>query len=557
MISWIQKYFQKHFKWLFILLLGCTIVSFVVITNVSSGLGTAGPKRLTQPFFGYDLAHEDDKNRIGADAEFSVYMKAGYPFMQGAQFEQYAFQRVAALALADQLRLPPPTEAQLSTYIAGLALFQNQQGQFDAALYQRFGDSLKGNARFTTADATRVMRDDYRIDQLQKLLGGPGYVLPEEVRDELVNADSAWTIQVASADYAAFNPNVAVTEDAIARFYQENLFRYQVPERRRLSIVEFKAADHGSPGAPTEEQLRNFYNANPARFPVPPEASKGDAPALGADATADNFPKVRAQVEAALREEVGVTNASRAANAFTVALYRSTAANRNAELGALVAATGVKPVDLPPFTPLEPPAGLEWTQNYLEEISRLDAGRRISDALRSPTGYAVFLWHETLPPYQPELANVRTRVEADYRESEKAKRFAEHGRALKARLGAAVKAGTPFEKAAADAQLAVATHANFTFQQPPAGLPSAVFEALLALPVGEVTDMLLTREGKGVIVHLQERKLPDATPANPRFAETKARLAQFGVVATGNAILADMVAAERKKHAPVREEPAP
>lgn len=556
MISWIQKYFQKHFQWLFLLLLGCTIISFVFITNASSGFGSAGPKRLSRPFFGYDLEREEDQRRIVDDANYSVFLKAGYPFMQGAQLEQYAMQRIAALALADQLKLPPPTEAQVSTYVAGLPAFHNEQGQFDATKYQKFGDSLKGNPRFTTADAARVMRDDVRVEALQKLLSGPGYVLPHEIREELINADSSWTIQVASADYAGFAPEIAVTEDALARFYQENSFRYQVPERRRLSLVEFKSADFASPGAPTEEQLRAFYNQNPARFPAPAEAGK-DAPTLTPGAPTDDFPKVRAQVEAALREEVSAANAARAANAVTVALYEATAANKNVDVAAAVASRGLRPVAVAPFSPETPPAGLEWTQGYFDEISRLGADRRFSDALRTPAGYAVFLWHETLPPYQPGLADVRARVETDFRESEKSKRFAEHGRALKSRLEAALKAGTPFEKAAADAKLEVTSHANFTFQAPPAGLPAPVFQTLLTLPAGSVTDMVRTRENKGLLVYLQERKAPDTTSANPRFAEARARLAQFGVAATGNAILADMIAAERQKSEPEPAEATP
>lgn len=549
MISWIQRYFQRHFKWLFLLLLGCTIISFVFITNASSGFGSAGPRRLSRPFFGYDLAREEDQRRIVDDANYSVFLKAGYPFMQGAQLEQYALQRIAALALADELQLPQPTEAQVSAYVATLPAFQNEQGQFDPARYQRFGDSLKGNPRFTTADARRVMENDVRIEAVQKILAGPGYVLPHEVREELVNSDSTWSIQTAAADYTAFAPAITVTEDALARFYQENSFRYQVPERRRLSQVEFKAADFANPGAPTEEQLRNFYNQNPARFPVPPEAGK-EAPTLTPGAPTDDFPKVRAQVEAALREEVAAANASRAANALTVALYESTATNKNTDVNAAVASRGLRPVDLPPFSPEAPPAGLEWTQNYFDEINRLGPDRRFSDALRTPSGYVVFLWNETLPPYQPALAEVRQRVEADYRESEKSKRFAEHGRALKARLEAAVKAGTPFEKAAADAQLEVATHTNFTLQAPPAGLPAPVFQTLLNLPAGSVTDMIRTRENKGVLVFLQDRKAPDTSTSNPRYAEAKSRLAQFGIAATGNAILGDMIAAEQRKSDP-------
>lgn len=555
MISWIQRYFQKHFKWLFLLLLAITIVSFVFITNASSGFGTAGPRRLSQPYFGYDLGRDEDQRRIFGDANYSVVLKAGYQALQGPQLQEYALQRIASLALADQLHLPQPTQAQVSEFVTGLPVFQNEQGQFDQTRYQRFGDSLKGNPQFTTADAARVLRDDTRINQLQKLLGGPGYVLPREIRDQLVRADSTWSIQVASLDYAGFDPNLTVTDDALARFFEENSFRYQVPERYRLSMVEFKAADFTPTGTPTEEQLRNYYNANPARFPVPPEAGKTDAPSLTPAAGADDFTKVRPQVEAALREEVALSAASRAANDLTVALYEAKVPANSPQLASALSARGKDATALPPFSPDAPPSGLEWTASHYDQISRLGAERHFTDALRTPTGFAVLLWNETLPSYQPLLPEVRERVAADYRESEKRKRFVEHGRTLKARLAEAVKSGTAFEKAAADARLTVQAHTGFTFRQPPQGLPFTLLTALESLETGGITDMVSTSD-KGFLAFVQEKKLPELNESNPQYAEVRQQLARFSAGATTNSIIDEMVEAELRKSAPADADPA-
>lgn len=552
MISWIQRYFQRHFKWLFLGLLACVIVSFVFITNTSSGLGHAAPKTFKQPFFGYDLGREDDQRRVFGDANFSVLLKAGFQALQGAQLQEYALQRAASLALADQLRLPAPTPDQVSAYIAQLPLFQNEQGQFDAARYQRFGDSLKGNPQFSQADAARVLRDDARVEQFQQLLGGPGYVLPREVRDQLVRAESTWTIQVASLDYATFDPAVTVNPEALARYFEENSFRYQVPPRFRLSLVEFKSADFAPRGTPTEEQLRTFYNANPDRFPVPADAAPAPTLALtpaSPAATVDNFPKVRGQVEAALREQAALANASKAANDFTVALYEAKVPANSPQLSGALTARGLTARPLAPLDLESPPAGLEWTGSYVDQLERLGADRHFSDALRTPAGFAVLLWHETLPSYQPLLPEVRERVTADYRESEKRKRFVEQGRALKARLEAAVKAGTSFEQAAKDAKLTVASHANFTFRQPPQGLPFTLFTAMESLGQGRITDMVATND-RGFLAFVQEKKEPDTSPTGPRYADVRTQLARFSAGATGNAVLSELIEAELRRSAP-------
>jgi peptidyl-prolyl cis-trans isomerase D len=356
MISWLQSTFKKHYQLIFFLMLCALIVPFVFTIGATPGIGPAGTKTLEQPFFGYNLSREEDQRRIFGDASYSVMLKAGYPALQGAQLQEYALQRVAGLALADQLRLPAATEAQVSEYVSKLAVFQDENGRFDPQRYARFGDSLKGNPQFTAADAGRVLRADARLDQLQKLLGGPGYVLPREVREQLVRAESTWTLQVASLDYAKFDAGVTVTDADLARFFEENSFRYQVPQRYRLSLVEFKAADFQPTGTPTEEQLRNYYNANPARFPVPPEAAKKDVPAVSLDPAApagaqDDFAKVRDQVLAALRQEAALANASKAASDFTIALYEGKVAANSSKLDAALAARRLTAAPLPPLNP--------------------------------------------------------------------------------------------------------------------------------------------------------------------------------------------------------------
>ena len=57
-------------------------------------------------------------------------------------------------------------------------------------------------------DVNRVLRDDARLEQLNKVVGGPGYVMPGDIKQQLIRADSTWTVQVATLDYASFNPAI-------------------------------------------------------------------------------------------------------------------------------------------------------------------------------------------------------------------------------------------------------------------------------------------------------------------------------------------------------------
>ena len=119
-----------------------------------------------------------------------------------------------------------------------------------------------------------MFRDDARLDTLSKIIGGPGYVLPGDVANQLVRADSVWSVDVATLDYASFDAGAAVTDAALQKFFEENSFRYEVPARPKLSVIEFSAADYMPTVAPTEQELRAYYSANVARFPVPADAEK-------------------------------------------------------------------------------------------------------------------------------------------------------------------------------------------------------------------------------------------------------------------------------------------
>lgn len=547
MISWIQTYFQKHFRTVFAVLLGVTIISFIFTIGAAPGIGRAGNKLLEQPFFGHNLGNEQEARRIFRDGNFSAQLRGAYQ-ASNAQLQEYSLGRIAGLALADELHVPTPTDKELGAFIGNLPAFKTEQGAFDQTRYKQFEDSLKTSREFTIADANRVFRDDARLESLGKIISGPGYVLPSDVAEQLKRSDATWSLAVASWDYASFDAGVQVNDMALQKFFEENAFRYEVPARPKLSLVEFKTAEFIPPVAPTEAEMRAFYEQNKARFPAPADDKKlADA----AKAATDDFPKVRAQVEQVMKDAAGRNRASKAANDFTVAVYERKVAANSADLAALLAAQHRTAVQLPAFTFDNPPTDRPWLSNYAEQISRLDKDRFFSDPVPSPDGYIVFLWNDSLPGYKPMLSDVKEKVTADYKESEKRKRFVDAGKALRAKLQAAAKSGK-FEDVAKAEKLEVKAYANFSVRQPPQDLPYAAYGAIQSfLDKGEVSEMVATGD-KGVFTLVVDRKLPDTSPANPRYAEIQKQLAQYTAAANESATLSALVEAELKKHAPAK-----
>lgn len=551
MISWIQRYFQRHFRLVFLAVLVAVALPMVFIYSASGGMGDSrGSKLMERPFFGQNLGNAEHARRIFADGNLSAQLRGDYSAMQNPQ--QYALLRVAGLALADELHLPAPTTDQVAKYTGTLRAFQNEQGQFDQVRYNQFADALKsGSAGVSGSDVNRVLRDDVRLDAVSKLIGGPGYVLPRDIKQQLTLADSTWTVQVASLDYATFSPAINPTEETLKKFHEDNSFRYEVPARPRLSMVEFKGSEFIPAVAPTEAELRAVYQANPARFPVPPETGKTEEK-KDASAPADNFPKVRAQVEAALKQAAGARGASKAAEALATALFdrRATLKPNSPELTAFLAEQHRPAKAIPPFAPDQPPADMAWLANYADQISRLSAERPFSDPLPTTDSFVILLWNESLPGYKPLFAEVRERVLADYKESEKRKLFIARGQALRTQLQAAAKAAPAnFATTASAEKLEVKSYANFTLRQPPQDFPYQTLNALQGLDAGEVSEMAADA-AKGYIVYVQEKKLPDLTSANPRYAEIRDQMAARTSSVVSSTYLADRVEQELKKSEP-------
>jgi peptidyl-prolyl cis-trans isomerase D len=553
MISWIQRSFQQHFRIIFGTLLAVTIVSFVATIGAGTGIGRPDRTVVERDFFGYNLASQADVGRMEQDAALSLELHGVGQNLERDQLQKYAEVRVAALHLADDLHLPTSSPTEVQNSIRTLGAFTGANGQFDVTLY----DGFRNNPRFDPADVLRVLGDDVRVGKVQALIGGPGYVLPNDVAQMLQQSDTAWTIGTAVIDYASFKPSITPAAADLAKFYQDNQFRYQIPARIVATYVDFPAARYTGSIAVTDAEVRALYDANPARFPKPvaPAALAAKAPTVSKADPAADFAAVRPQVEAALKLDRARSRAAHDASDLAYALYQSKATNGPA-LAAFLAARQVTEKPLAPFAADTGPAELGNGPDVADAVSKLSADQFFSEAVTTPNGAAIMLWKSVQPPRQPLLPEVQAKVLADYVESQKRERFAQLGREVRSELAVDLKSGLPFERAAA---AVAATHrikidakllAPFTLRDRPKDLNETAAGALEHLDQGQISEMVATGD-QGVLVYAQVKKSPELNPANPRFVEMRARLASYMAQASAGEYLDQMVAQEIKRTEPV------
>jgi peptidyl-prolyl cis-trans isomerase D len=559
MISWIQRTFQHHFRTVFGVLLAVTIISFIVTIGAGPGIGRGDRRDVKRDFFGYNLASQEDMGQVMGDASLSIELQVGYSDVDQEQVKTYALDRVAALKLADQWAIPPATATEITDMIKGLRIFAGADGQFDATRYNSFRDSLKVNSQTSEADIARVIGDQVRVQKVQQLLDGPGYVLPADVRRQLLRTDTSWTIATATVDYAGFSPAVSPADAALQAYYKDNAAKYQIPPRILASYVDFPAADFVGTVKVTDAEVRSYYDANAARFPAPAakdtakDATKPGQPAAKPktpDPAAD-FAAVRPAVETALKVDRARDLAAKAASDVAFALYEGKLSAGPA-MDSFFASRKLALKPLAPFSQEAGPAELGGSPDIADAVAKLDAQHTFSEAVGSPSGAAIIVWKGSVPARQPALAEVRDKVRADYIENEKRRRFVELGRTLRGLIETRMKAGDTFAKAAAAAQasqgvkIEVKTLPAFTLGTRPQDLSQSVTGALEHMEKGQVSDMVEDAD-KGTLVAALDKKTPDLSEKNPRFAEMRDMISSFTARQGASSYLSEIVAQELKR----------
>jgi len=545
MISWIQRYFQRHFRLVFGILLAVTIVSFIFTIGSTPGIGRADRREVNRDYFGHNLASREEIQRMVDDARLSSYLQYG-PSVGADQVQSFALQRTAALHFADEMHIPNATASEVTDYIKSLPIFAGSDGHFDVSRYDTFRSGLKSNGFLSEADIARVIGEDARTAMVRQLLTGPGYVLPGDVKSVIVKADTSWTVSTATVDYASYDPGINPTDSEISKFFKDNSFRYTIAPRVSVDYVDFPASAYAAQSPPpTDAEVRGYYDAHPERFPKPAAAK---APAVKPDPAAD-FKAVEPQVRAALQLEKAKRGAVAAASDFAYALYEGKV-TRGTSLDSFLAAHKAKAASLAPFTRDAGPAEFGGSREIASAAFELSADRFYSEGIPSPAGAVVLIWKESFPAHEPLLVDVRDKVRADAIDEMKRKRFIELGRTLKAAIERKMRAGEPFDKAAEEAggavRLTVKTYPPFTYRDQPHDVDQAVLGALDRLNKGGVSDMAITAD-KGFLVYAADKNVPPLNESNARFVQVRAQLAMAYARTEAFAILQELMDRELKR----------
>jgi peptidyl-prolyl cis-trans isomerase D len=277
MISALQTKFQKHHKIVFFLLLAVIIVAFVFTIGAAPGFG-GDSQTARRDFFGHNLASEREMRDIVRIGEIAFRIEFGDEQADPRHFEGFVFERLALLGLADRMGIPGPTDDQIRQFITGRRIFQDETGRFNPRRFNDFRDEVEANPQITEGEVATILAQSFRANKVRDLLGGPGYILPTEIRLQLERNQTLWTVDFGVIDLAELRAEVEVTEEELEQFFEENAFRYERSPRTVFSFVRFPPDRFFQQvQQPSQQDLEAHFERNRARFTPPPPANEDEA----------------------------------------------------------------------------------------------------------------------------------------------------------------------------------------------------------------------------------------------------------------------------------------
>lgn len=531
MFTWLQTHIQKHHKIIFGIILVVVIISFVFTIGNFGGFGNpVNPNEQPKNFYGFNLNSQRDRSYL--EQGLAISSQLNRQRINSPERDMLA--RAVKLHLANELMIPQPSEEAFLEYVRARPAFMDfRTGEYSHNQYTQILDMLKNNARISEETVADILGQDYRIAQVDKALGGPGYVLPYEAVEVIKRRDTVWSIDVAELKREDFKPEIEVTDEALQTYYEENKARYETAPMASAEYVMFNTEDFlEEVPEPSQEQLTKYYNSNRAKWP------KNDE---GATEPLEN---IEDEVTAEWKREQAKDLALHAANELVVeidnAVYEKTIEQGAESVEAFVSKHGQTLEPLPPFSATDVPANAPLPAKALRQALSLTGDRFYTDGLVTNEGGAIIIVKSMSETTIPPLSEIRDQVVADYKADEEQRQFNLAGQENQKKLQAAVDEGKSFEEEAKALGLTVQTYDDFNFNKSPEGIDNFILQTIENMSQGEVSNLVGFGD-VGTIVYVEKRDIPEVSSDSEEVQNLISQLNRGAARATRMTIVNELI----------------
>ena len=398
---------RKHSAWLWWIIAGLTIISFVYFMGQAPNRNGGG--RSTGNFgtiYGHTILAQDFQR---AQAGFYLYywMRNGQWPDKSAGFNRDDLDREVYIRLllehkAQKLGVQVGADA-LVTAANDLLRSLGRNGQPIAM--DKFEQQVLQPEGLGAADLQNFLRDELVVQQLIQVYGLPGVlVTPAEVAQLYDREHQEVSAQAVFFDASNYLAQVTVTPAAVAQFYTNNLAVYRLPDRVQVSYVFFNVTNYLSQ-AKAEWEKTNFteyVNSVYAQYGASqfPEAKTPD--------------EAKAKIRELLIRDRALRAARQQANDFANAVFGMTPATPN-NLAIYAKQKGLGAGVTAPFSASYGPEEFNAPAAFTKSAFQLSSDEPFAGPIPAADGVYVIALANQVPSSIPPFEQISARVTQDYR----------------------------------------------------------------------------------------------------------------------------------------------
>lgn len=529
---------RKHQQWLFILICGVIIVSFVIFFSPDIGLGERGRPRTTALINGQPVPQgEFDATYEEAAIEFYFRYRGYWPWSNevpdslSTNFSRTVLQKVVLLRKIKEMNVDVSEEAVVEQIRLN---WTGENGAYDPERYKFFITNTLANVRFyklTESDYFRLVRHQLAQQQLFDTFGVAGQLVTKAAAEaEFRRENERLATQAVFFNITNYLADVTIETNAVRRHYTNDLARYMKPAEVQIRYVQFDATNYL---AEAEKRFKEKVGDLTAEIERAYQ-ERGSNAFLDADGKALSKEKAQEKVREELLEEHGLHTARMKANEFAHALHAEL--ERLGAGGLLVESNFIQVAEAQklktqvtePFSTLDGP-------------ERFDARTAIATAARDLTGTnlvridpivgqkSVFLiaLNKYTGSKPKEFKEVEKEVTENYREQQARIQMQKVTRELYQKITNSVAGGKAFKAAAEELKLTVvdvepfskSEASNFEVARRDIGFPN-FRDTAFRTKVGETSYPRFPQgSGAGFILHVKEAVAADETTLKEELDE--------------------------------------
>jgi len=403
---------RKHSKWLWVIIIAATIISFVWWGAAPATRGGAGGAAGFGKIYGADITPQEYED---ANAEFRLFYFTHYgAWPEGKanitteDIKKETYIRLLMVRKAAKLGVQVDEDAIVAgaqELLSSPGLLKMFHSSARSISMDQFEQTVLASAKLTAADFERYVRNDIAIQQLVKTYGTPGRIISPQEAGMLYDRErqevSADVVFFAASNYLS---QVTTTPQAVGRFYSNYLAEYRLPDRVQIKYVEFPVSNYlaqakADLSTNLDPIVNNYY------------AENGLSAVPGAKTEAEAKDKIRDLV---LRQKAGLF-ARTNANIFESAISAVDSSTVKPEfLDQVAEKSGVAVHTTAPFSAEYGPDEFYAPEELTKIAFQLNADEPISSPIPSVDGYYIIALTKQLPSEIPPLSVIQAQVTRDY-----------------------------------------------------------------------------------------------------------------------------------------------